>query len=164
MKKEFVTKYKKATSEFINRCVTDLRTEHPGRAAATLKRLGGQPGDCEEGGTFTLLNHIEASLSVEEQLERFGAYFSAVSQEFPPLQLEQLSDGTREKLSNIQHSQIPHVEEYEIHEIIQKSKKKKSTVPDDMTPQLFYEASVGLAVPGARIMNKLAQTGIRPKN
>ena len=94
LKKKFHTKYKKATSDFINRCmcVTDLRNEHPGRAAAILKRLGGQPGDCEEGGTFTLLNHIEASLSVEEPLEMFGAYFSAVSQEFPPLQLEQLSE------------------------------------------------------------------------
>ena len=32
-----------------------------------------------------------------------------------------------------------------------------------MPPDFFYEASVGLAVPGARIMNKLAQTGIWPK-
>ena len=58
----------------MTKCVTDLRTEHPGRAAATLKRLGGQPGDCKEGGTFTLLNHIEENLSVDEQLERFGEY------------------------------------------------------------------------------------------
>ena len=32
-----------------------------------------------------------------------------------------------------------------------------------MPPDFFYEASVGLAVPGARIMNKLAQTDIWPK-
>ena len=143
--------------------MSDLRTEHPGRAAATLKRLGGQPGDCEEGGTFTLLNHIEENLSVEEQLERFGEHFSAVSHEFPPLQLDQLSDFTRKKLSEIRPCEIPTVQEYEIHEIISQSKKKKSTVPGDMPPRLFYEASVGLAVPGARIMNKIAQTGIWPE-
>ena len=162
MKKEFQQKYQKAGSDFVKKCVTDLRTEHPSRAAATPKQLGGQPGDCEEGGTFTLINHTEANLSVEEQLERFGEHFSAVSQEFPPLELEQLSDFTRKKLSEIQSNQIPRVEEYEIHQIIEKSKKKKSTVPGDIPPRLFYEASVGLAVPGAQIMNKIAQTGIWP--
>ena len=32
-----------------------------------------------------------------------------------------------------------------------------------MPPRLFYEASVGLAVPCAKIMNKIAQTGIWPE-
>ena len=31
-----------------------------------------------------------------------------------------------------------------------------------MPSRLFYEASVGLAVPGAKIRNKIAQTGIWP--
>ena len=48
-------------------------------------------------------------------------------------------------------------------QFIDKSKRKKSAVPGDMPPRLFYEASVGLAVPGAKIMNKIAQTGIWPK-
>ena len=113
-------------------------------------------------GTFTLLNHIEANLSVDEQLERFENYFSAVSQEFPPLKLEQISEFTRNKLSQIQLSEFPIVEEYEIHQLIDKSKQKKSAVSGDMPPRLFYEASVGLAVPGAKIMNKIAQTGIWP--
>ena len=163
LKSEFDQKLKKAASQFITKCVTGLRSEHPGRAAATLKRLGGQPGDCEEGGTFTLQNHIDENLSVEEQLERFGDYFSAVSQEFPPLELGQLSDFTRKKLSDIRPSDIPKVEEYEIHRIIEQLKRKKSSVPGDMPPRLFYEASVGLAVPGARMMNKIAQTGIWPE-
>ena len=163
LKNEFKQKYKKAGSDFVTKCVSDLRTEHPGRAAATLKRLGGQPGDCEEGGSFTLINHTEENLSVDEQLERFGEHFSAVSQEFPPLEVEQLSDFTRKKLLDILPGQIPKVEEYEIHQIIQKSRKKKSTVPGDMPPRLFYEASVGLAVPAAQIINKIAQTGHWPE-
>ena len=66
-------------------------------------------------------------------------------------------------MSEIQQHQIPIVQEYEIQQIIEKSNKKKSTVPGDMPPRLFYEASVGLAVPGSRIMNKIAQTGIWPE-
>ena len=60
-------------------------------------------------------------------------------------------------------SQIPKVKEYEIHEIIQESRRKKTTVPDDMPPRLFYKASVGLAAPAAQIMNKIAQTGHWPE-
>ena len=75
---------KKAASNFLKNCVSDLKTSEPGKAAATLKRMGAQPGDCEEGGSFTLLNHIQENLSVDEQLERLTEYFVSISQEFPP--------------------------------------------------------------------------------
>ena len=55
------------------------------------------------------------------------------------------------------------MEEYEICQIIEKSKKKKSSVPGDLPPRLFYEASAGLAAPGAKIMNRIAQTGVWPE-
>ena len=54
LKEEFTLKYKKASGDHIRKCVTDLRTENPGKAAATHRRLGAQPGDCGgEGSTFT---------------------------------------------------------------------------------------------------------------
>ena len=164
MKTEFTRKYKKAASDHISKCVTDLRTENPGKAAATLRRLGAQPGDCEgEGSTFTLLNHAKEGLSVEEQLERFANYFVSVSQEFPPLEISQLSEETQRKLSEIQSEEIPFVQDFEIFQIIDKCKKTKSTVPGDLPPRLFYEAGAGLAKPGARIMNQIAQTGSWPQ-
>ena len=49
LKKDFEGKYKKAASEHLKKCVSDLKLAQPGRAAATLKRLGAQPGDCAEG-------------------------------------------------------------------------------------------------------------------
>ena len=59
VKKEFDGKFKKASEEYIKKCVSDLKLEQPGKAAATLKRLGARPGDCEEGSSFTLLNHTK---------------------------------------------------------------------------------------------------------
>ena len=162
LKKEFGEKYKKAASDYIQKCVTDLKTEHPGRAAATLKRMGAQPGDCGDDGSFTLLNHIQEGLSVDEQLERFSEYFVSVSQEFPPLELSQLSEETNKKLSEICQEEIPILQDYEIFRILDKSKRKKSTVPGDMPPRLFYDASAGLATPAAKIMNQIAQTGLWP--
>jgi hypothetical protein len=79
LRNEFRQKYKKAASDFLKKCVSDLKTSEPGKAAATLKRMGAQPGDCEEGGTFTLLNHIQENLSVDQQLERLTKYFVSVS-------------------------------------------------------------------------------------
>ena len=52
IKSEFDTKYKKAAAGFLKKCVSDMKTEKPGKAATTLKRMGAMPGDCEEG-TFT---------------------------------------------------------------------------------------------------------------
>ena len=118
--------------------------------------------DCEEGGTFTLLNHIQENLSVDQQLERLTKYFVSVSQEFPPLEILKLSEYTRNKLANICQEDIPKVQDYEIFSILDNCKKKKSSVPGDMPPRLFYEASAGLAEPAARIMNNIAQTGEWP--
>ena len=162
LRNEFRHKYKKAASDFLKKCVSDLKISEPGKAAATLKRMGAQPGDCEEGGTFTLLSHIRENLSVDQQLERLTKYFVSVSQEFPPLQIEQLSEYTRQKLANICEDDIPKLEEYQIFSILDNCKKKKSSVPGDMPPRLFYEASAGLATPAARIMNNMLRTGDWP--
>jgi hypothetical protein len=84
LRKEFRDKYKQAASAYLKKCVSDMKIEHPGKAAATLKRMGAQPGDCLEGGSFTLLSHIRENLTVKQQLERLSNYFVAVSQESPP--------------------------------------------------------------------------------
>ena len=88
LKAEFKVKYKKAASSYLIKCVSDLKTAEPGKAAAALKRMGAQPGDCSSSGPFTLLSHVRENLSVEQQLARFSDYFVAVSQEFPPLEME----------------------------------------------------------------------------
>ena len=100
---------------------------------------------------------------MEQQLERLSAYFVSVSQEFPPLELGQLSERTRQKLSEIRQEDIPQVQEHEIFLILDRCKKKKSSVPGDMPPRLFYGASAALAAPAARIMNNIARTGEWPQ-
>ena len=163
IKKEFEEKFKNASEQYIKKCVSDLKFEQPGKAAATLKRLGARHRDCEEGASFTLLIHIKQNLSVDEQIESFSKNFISVSQEFPPLQLALLSNETRQKLTEIRQDEIMCVLEHEMYEILRRCKKKKSSVPGDMPPRLFYEASAGLAAPAAKIMNKIAQLGSWPR-
>ena len=97
------------------------------------------------------------------KLERLSNYFVAVSQEFPPLELDQLSEKTRQKLLDIREEDIPQVQEHEIFLILDRCKKKKSSVPGDMPPRLFYGASAALAAPAARIINNIARTGEWPR-
>ena len=163
LKQQFDEKYKKAASNYLSKAVSNLKIENPGKAAKTLKKMGASPGDCDDSSSFTLQNHIEEGLSVKEQLARFSDYFIAVSQEFPPLQLDQLSAEARRKLSEIRQEEIPQIHDYEIFHILDKSNKKKSMVPGDMPPRLFYASSAGLAAPAASIMNRIAQTGEWPK-
>ena len=58
MRKEFRCKYNKEAADYLKKCVTNLKKEQPGKEAATLKRMGAQPGDCVEGSSFTLLSHL----------------------------------------------------------------------------------------------------------
>ena len=163
LKEEFDVKYKKAASNYLTKAVSNLKSENPGKAAKTLKKMGVSPGDCDDSSSFTLLNHMEEGLTVREQIARFSDYFISVSQEFPPLQLDQLSEESRKKLSEIRQKEIPQIHDYEIFHILDKSKKKKSSTIGDMPPRLFYASSAGLAAPAASIMNRIAQTGEWPK-
>ena len=143
--------------------MSDLKCDQPGKAAATMKRMGALPGDCEEGSSFSLLSHTRENLTMEQQIERFSNFFIAVSQEFPPLRLEQLSNETQHKLDGIRPEEVPCAQEHQIYEILRNCKKKKSSVPGHMPPRLFYKASAGLAAPAALIMNRIAQTGSWPE-
>ena len=73
-----------------------------------------------------------------------------------------MSEESRRKLSQIRQDEIPKIQDYQMFHILDKSKKKKSMVPGDMPPRLFYASSAGLAAPAARIMNSIAQTGKWP--
>lgn len=164
LQKEFKDKYKKAASDHLKKHVSDLKQSLPGRAYMTLKKMGAMPGDCEEPGTFTLGSHVRENLTNEDQLERISDYFVSISQEFPKLEIDQLSTQTRQKIDNIKQEDIPVIQVYEMYEILKSCRKKKSSVPGDLPPRLFNEDDVklGLAEPAARIANNVAMTGEWP--
>ena len=100
---------------------------------------------------------------MEEQIEIFSNYFLSVSQEFPTLQLDQLSELSQQKLDNVKQEDIPTVEEHEMYEILKQSKSKKSCVPGDRTPRLVHDTSMHV-FPAAKIMNRIARTGTWPEH
>ena len=100
LSKLFKLKYKSAAQKYMQKNVQELKDSNPGRAFMTLKRMGAQPGDCSENGSFILPNHEAEGLSAEQSAEKIAQHFADISQQFPPLSAELLPDRVTDKLSN----------------------------------------------------------------
>ena len=133
LKAEYDEKRKKAAKSHIEKNVHMLMESEPGKAYATLKRMGAQPGDNLDDGSYNLIEHLEANLTNSESVERIASYFARVSQEYPPLNISTLPASVKSKLDDPDKlDQAPVLSESEIMEKIMKSKKPKSGIPGDL--------------------------------
>ena len=64
MKACYDEKMKKAALDHLDKNVRTLKESDPGKAYATLKKMGAQPGDMLDDGSFTLISHLEVVLHV----------------------------------------------------------------------------------------------------
>ena len=109
LNKEFKEKFLKASSEYLKKNVSELKSSNPGKAARILKTYAANPCETEEDNYVTLTSHIEENLSDEEQLDRISDYFVSIASEFPKLKYEDLSEEVKNKLNSIKQSEIPSV-------------------------------------------------------
>ena len=98
---KFNQNYKKAAAKYLEKNVSAAIKENPGKAAKALKRVSARPGDCQQGGSFQLVNHLDENLTIEESIERFVEHFAVVSQEFEALNVEILSSDIKESINDI---------------------------------------------------------------
>ena len=161
---EFQIKFKKAAKKYIEKNSTALKQENPGKAFATLRKMGAQPGDCGDEGSFSLQNHIEANMSIEDCTEAIANHFSAISQEYPPLNIANLPPELQHKL-NLPISQeiLPKISEEAVYKKMKTSKKSKSLVPGDIPKALINECSPELSVPVCKIFQNILRTFQWPK-
>ena len=80
LKQQFKTRYEKATNDYLEKNVRALKESDPGKAYGILKRMGAQPGECEEQSSFTLPSH--SNLTPLESAEKIAEHFSKISREF----------------------------------------------------------------------------------
>ena len=164
LQSEFQMKYKKAAKKYIEKNSTALKNENPGKAFATLRKMGAQPGDCGDEGSFSLQNHIDANMSVEECTEAIANHFSAISQEYPPLSIANLPADLQFTLSlPIDQAELPIISEEAVYKKMKTSKKSKSGVPGDVPRALINECSSELSVPVCRIFQNILKTFQWPK-
>ena len=139
LKEQFETKYKIASQKYLQRNVEALREVNPGQAFSVLKRLGAQPGDCVEGGTFSLPSHESENLSAEQSAERIAEHFAAISQEFSPLSVKLLPVRVQNKL--LLHDSLPSISQYDVFRKIRAAKKPRSGIQNDLPKEIIQEFS-----------------------
>ena len=86
--------------------------------------------------------HIEDNLTKKESVERIANHFSKISQEFPPISKDNLSERVEVKLGlKVDETIIPKLDEMNVFDKINKAKKPKSGVPGDLPSTLIKEFS-----------------------
>ena len=164
LKTEYDLKFKNAAVAYLEKNIRSLKEEDPGKAYRSLKKLGAQPGDCSDEGSFNLISHVEENLNTEQSIERIAQYFAQISQEFPPLDETLLPEKVKEKLSEqIESKDIPNISDYEVFEKMKHSKKPRSTVPGDLPRRIIQEFTPEIATPASIIFRNIALTGHWPK-
>ena len=157
LKSEFTKKLEKAASTFLRKNVDSLKKSNPGQAYTILKKMGAQPGECEDMSSFTLPAH--AGLSPKESAEKIADFFSEISQEFPPLSMDALPDRVKVKLLNPEsESEIPPILEHDVYKKIKSANKPKSGVPGDIPRRLVSEFGPELATPTCMIYNNITKS------
>jgi hypothetical protein len=63
--KEFEEKLLKASQDYLRTNIDSLKDSDPSKAYTILKKMGAQPGECDESSSFTLLNYLNMKSSKE---------------------------------------------------------------------------------------------------
>jgi hypothetical protein len=105
---------------------------------------------------------LEENLTNSQSVERIAQHFSRISQEYPALNVEHLSQKVQKKLKSRLSSGLPYLSKYKVENMIRKAKKTKSGVPGDLPKLLYKEFGPELAAPLSTIYNNIVQTGQWP--
>ena len=160
--REYQEQFTKASKEYIEAKVTELKETNPAKAAAILKKLGGAPGDCGDEGQFTILSHQAENLTSEQSMRNILKYFTDISKEFHPLDVPTLPVRVKVKLLD-RSGFTPTIEDYQVYNAIKSTKKPRSTcVPGDLPKKLIKEYSVEFAKPVAMIFRSILKSNKWP--
>ena len=160
LKKKYDLKFEEAAKRYLEKNVSELKVSNPGKAYKILKRMGAHPSDCDNEGSFTLQNHIDENLSTEQSIERIANFFAEISQEYPPLDCDQLPQRVKVKLrsENSDQNCVPTLSENDVVKQIISSKKTNSMVPGDLPKPVLQEFPNELAKPVTKIFRSMLET------
>ena len=140
-----------------------MMLEAPGKAYRAIKKLGASPGDADLVSGFVIASHVDQNLSAKQSAERLAEYFSAISQQYAPLNWENLEERVKIKLqAPVLTCSVPKIETYQVWEMMRKGKKTKSSVPGELPAKLRHEFGPELAEPATIIFNQIVITGQWP--
>ena len=163
IKAQFDVKLRQAAAKYQEKIEAEVLEGKRNNSYSALRKMGGG-GKADGHSSFSLPTHIEEDLSPQQCADRFADYFSHISQEFQPIDLQDFPPNIQNKLkAGESDSSKPVLEDWEVYEKLRRSKKPNSTVPGDLPVKLVKALSPELAKPVACIYNKITQSGVYPR-
>ena len=160
---KFDEKLCQAGAKFLEKNVESIMQAKPGQAYKVLKRMGAQPGDNPDDGSFSLPEHVRLGLSAAESADRLAQKFADISQEYPPLVITELPDRIQKILKEGETQNIPYISRDCVKEKLSKADVQKGGVQGDLPTKLIKEFAHELSEPVAQIYRKITKTGKWPK-
>ena len=152
LKRKFKKMKRKAIKCYYSKFLTELKENEPGKWYRMAKRIGAidqmNSGEISGDELEGLDNQICA--------EKIAQNFASVSNEYSPINLDALPCYRPTQ-------KPPQVEEYEVHEKINKLKNTKSTFHIDLPNKVRKEFSVDVTPPVANIINTSLMDGEYPQ-
>ena len=90
LKKLFNVELKKEAEKYKNRVIDEVKVGKRGSAYSAIRKLGEGPDDNIKGKKVFIADFVDENLSDRECAERLANHFSAISQSFPPLEVDNL--------------------------------------------------------------------------
>ena len=150
LRKQFDLKQKEAIKHYREKLLEKVTHSGPYSGYAALKKMGEKLGE----DTNDQINlPIHQGMTNEQICNDIASHFSAISQEYEPLDMDNLPLEIKKKISEIKETDIPQLSELQVYHKILSTKKPNSSLPMDIPRKIIEEFSVELAMPMSIIFN-----------
>ena len=151
LKAKFKKMKRKSVKSFYTTYVSDLKTTNPGKWFSMAKKIGA----LDQMGSGDIQVESLLDLDNKQCAEKIAQHFSAISNEYSPIDLSQLP-------CYLPALPVPQVEEYDVYLRIKRLNKTKSTLPIDIPAKLRDECAPNLAGPLRTIINTSLEQSVYP--
>ena len=159
---KFNEKSKAEIAKYMKKVKLEVTEGKRGSFYPALKRLGLRPGDTAQTG-FQLPGHAERNLTSAQSAEIIAEHFSAISQEYDPLEIDALPRNVQLFLEKNDNFLAPKLSPEDVQSRITKAKKPNGLVPGDLPKKLVKQCAHILANPVSIIFNKITVQAEYPK-
>ena len=138
--------YETEVCKYKEKIIDDVRNGTRNCSYSALCKLGVRPGDSTTN-TFHLPAHVENNLTPVQSVELIADHFSAFTQDYDPITLDNFPAKIRNYLRHPDMSVVPRLEEYQVYKKISFAKKPNSGIKGDLPKKIVQKFSVELSSP-----------------
>ena len=153
LQKQYEEKVATAKVHFKRNMIDDVMNARDGQWYSKLKRISNYDQAKTEQVQVEEISHIND----QEQAEAIADSFSSISNEYNPVNKEDIS------IPDFEKSSIPNIKPYQVRTYLSKIKTNKSTPPGDIPAKVIKEFALFLCVPVADIINNGVSAGQWPR-